>query len=548
MKFRIFILMLALVSLSMFSQNIYKFTGNGDWTDTSQWENGSYPGIVVQAGDVVMVTGGLRIMTKIINYGTIESSIAVSSQSSINIINGSLINFNKLTINETFFSVGPGGKLLVEDFSEFLIGASSGLSNLGDISVSSEGIIKVSGSLATFSNNNSFENLGTIEIIEGKFANRTSVIGSPVINNSGQFTVFEDGEITNLGDFINNSEGVITCANTFTNGSNGKINNLGVMTITGALANLTIDDGSLTNSNLINIENTAKFNVMSLGSFTSNGNVFVSSNCEVVNQSNAFLIKDGKFTNNGILTNQSSISIASVGELQNNGSITNSFTGSKINNLGLLSGFNSQHIGGFFNDGAIAPGNFREAVGRYSLDALTQTSTASLNINLAGTLASTTYDQLFVSESVVLNGTLNVSLLFGFEPEIGDAFTILKQGGAILNTFSTINLPVLPLGRVWDTVNYSNDGVVISVIEDPDLSISDNNGSLKLIFYPNPVIDKVFVSGIFRAMDASIFNLNGQKIMETSISNKNSSIGLSKLSSGIYLLKIEESTFKFLKK
>jgi hypothetical protein len=62
--------------------------------------------------------------------------------------------------------------------------------------------------------------------------------------------------------------------------------------------------------------------------------------------------------------------------------------------------------------------------------------------------------------AATLGGTLNVSLINGFMPSIGDSFTILThQSGS--GTFDTVNLPALAAGT-WE-ITYNATSVVLTV-------------------------------------------------------------------------------------
>ena len=69
------------------------------------------------------------------------------------------------------------------------------------------------------------------------------------------------------------------------------------------------------------------------------------------------------------------------------------------------------------------------------------TTTGILNLELGGTTAGSTYDQLIVTGSATLGGTLNVSLINGFTPVNGQTFSILTSSLARSGTFSTATLP-----------------------------------------------------------------------------------------------------------
>ncbi|HQL79927.1 MAG TPA: laminin B domain-containing protein [Verrucomicrobiota bacterium] len=104
--------------------------------------------------------------------------------------------------------------------------------------------------------------------------------------------------------------------------------------------------------------------------------------------------------------------------------------------------------------GYLSPGS---SVGQIDLTGnYTQTANGKLNIELAGRGVGEV-DRLNVSGTATLAGRLNVSLVGGFAPEIGDQFQVLScttRSG----TFTTLNVPA------GINVNYSNNGVFLSVI------------------------------------------------------------------------------------
>ena len=75
-----------------------------------------------------------------------------------------------------------------------------------------------------------------------------------------------------------------------------------------------------------------------------------------------------------------------------------------------------------------------------------------------GALAVTTpgaqYDVVDVGGSLALGGTLDVELLYGFQPHAGQTFDILNFDPASLaGEFAAISLPDLGGGLAWDTSN-----------------------------------------------------------------------------------------------
>jgi len=488
MKHKLLLVLFVLTIVKAFSQNTYVFNGDGNWTDTTQWENGNYPGTTINTNDTVEILGTLTI--------------------------------SENTNNDNRFIIF-GGILQIS-------------------SLVSSFINDVNGSITILDG-------GTIDVLSGTFENN-SLLNNAVFNN-GAFNV-TNGEVINRGDFENDDDGILTISRTFDNESNGTLVNRGIITITGFSTTL-INSGGINNSKNININNSSTLNSTTDSTFTNqnSGVIEVSTDSRVINNASNFSLR-GKMINNGTIDNNTSIFIAGgPGELENNGTLNNNF-GAEINNFGTVSGINTEHSGDFSNGGVLSPGNPTDATGAYKIDSFfsnyTQTEDGSLEIDLGGTIAGDSYDQVIVDRNATLDGTLNVSLVDGFEPSIGDTFTILFQGRNVSGVFSSVNLPALSAGKQWDNVAYSNtDGVSISVIGSV-LSTTDFNTSTFKI-YPNPVSNILSISGILNSSSASVFDLNGKKLLETELSNVNSSIDLTTIPSGIYLLNLEGKSFKFIK-
>lgn len=69
--------------------------------------------------------------------------------------------------------------------------------------------------------------------------------------------------------------------------------------------------------------------------------------------------------------------------------------------------------------------------GDYVLDGI-------LEMEIAGLIAGTQYDQLIVEGTAFLNGTIEVVLIDGFEPEIGDVFDLIIAEAFVLDELYTI--------------------------------------------------------------------------------------------------------------
>ncbi|HEY3280284.1 MAG TPA: hypothetical protein VGJ83_07205 [Gemmatimonadales bacterium] len=117
---------------------------------------------------------------------------------------------------------------------------------------------------------------------------------------------------------------------------------------------------------------------------------------------------------------------------------------------------------GIFNVNAVAFSNFgsvRPGLGGPGILSITgnypASPTESLHIELGGTTPGAQYDRLAVSGSAALGGALQVSLINGFTPALGDTFTVMtfasRSGG-----FGALNLPLVGGGLALDTVVTAN--------------------------------------------------------------------------------------------
>jgi len=82
----------------------------------------------------------------------------------------------------------------------------------------------------------------------------------------------------------------------------------------------------------------------------------------------------------------------------------------------------------------------------------------TLSIELGGLTAGTQYDQLNNGGNSVLGGALDVNLINGFQPALGETFAIVTfASGTGTGKFTTLNVPA------GLSVNYSNAGVYLVV-------------------------------------------------------------------------------------
>ncbi len=147
--------------------------------------------------------------------------------------------------------------------------------------------------------------------------------------------------------------------------------------------------------------------------------------------------------------------------------------------------------GNLSNGGLVSPGNSPGALhvaGNYA-----QSNAGKLQIELAGTTPGSQYDQLLISGSATLDGTLQASLLGGFAPHEGDSFNVLDFASRT-RQFSSVNLPTLTGSLQWDTSQLYANGVLSVVLP------GDYNG--------NGAVDAADYT-VWRDTLGSNFDLNG---------------------------------------
>ena len=86
-------------------------------------------------------------------------------------------------------------------------------------------------------------------------------------------------------------------------------------------------------------------------------------------------------------------------------------------------------------------------------------STNTLIMELGGTTPGSGHDQIESSGLLTLGGTLQVSLINGFSPVVGNSFDLLNWA-SVASTFTALDLPPLAGGLVWNTSALYTNGVL----------------------------------------------------------------------------------------
>lgn len=201
-----------------------------------------------------------------------------------------------------------------------------------------------------------------------------------------------------------------------------------------------------------------------------NGNATVGANTTLSVASGSTLTVTGTLTNNNII--------------QGTGTIANNFS-----NGGILSpGFSP----GILN----ITGNFANT-GSYNVEI---GGTAGAGVNPNG------HDQLLISGTATLGGTLNVTLTNGFTPAPGDTFLII-DGATSSGDFSTVNLPnIFP--NVWRSLRNNATGTFALNVVGPTAAGVSIAGRVMLqngVGVPNALVTITSSNGITQSVRANSF-------------------------------------------
>jgi hypothetical protein len=117
-----------------------------------------------------------------------------------------------------------------------------------------------------------------------------------------------------------------------------------------------------------------------------------------------------------------------------------------------------------FSDG-FSPGASPAAV---ALENAVFDASATLTMELGGLAPGSEYDRLVLSGDLELDGTLDVKLIHGFAPALGDSFDLFDWN-ALAGAFAAVNLPALAGNAAWDSSRLYSDGSIV-VIPEPATS------------------------------------------------------------------------------
>ncbi|GAB4188281.1 MAG: hypothetical protein Kow00105_02930 [Phycisphaeraceae bacterium] len=424
------------------------------------------------------IDGGTRFDARVDLTGTVN---LLSATSRLAVLGGDLLNPNTIdggTVN------GPAGSSLRAISGDALVG--NGTINVQLDFLAGSELLADNGTLVVPGNFISMGVIGTNDIdgflrVTSAWNTNTatelqlnggSVIGAS-ITNGGLTTGF--GTIAPTGDFINDNiltanGGDLTlnpaatldldgAGNTGTiNAVNGNVIVPKTMGLTPFAGTLNIGAGQTFSMLDGGLDNTGTINMT--GGTYSTSTLLVHQGTLNVNGAMSDINAITFFENGSNSTINHNLRLLQHSTVRSNANING--TGSLIVAAGtVMTAENNAQIGVEL----INRGNFNIRVagaGVVITNDFTQHGIGQINFDLGGYGQGVDYDWLKVSDNATLNGILDVNLMLGFSPVIGDTFEIITAGFGVAGTFSNVNLPTIPFSTVGLGVTYTANSVLIN--------------------------------------------------------------------------------------
>ena len=207
-----------------------------------------------------------------------------------------------------------------------------------------------------------------------------------------------------------------------------------------------------------------------------------------------------------------------------------------MNHGGVLKGSgNFQLPNGYVLNGTLSPGN-SPGVLTFVGD-LTSGSSATFNIDIDGPNAGTDYDQIIVTETAVLDGTINPIL--GYLPADDASFEILSA-----TTLSSCNFPA-KITRSFGGTDFTFDVLCQNnkvYLNGPGVTLNTEKFSkVSLEVYPNPVNETLNIKlNGFTNGKWQLFNAIGHLVNEGHFKEKDFSVAVDRFTSGLYIIKVQD--------
>ena len=379
-------------SLTNESRGNFILSGPGDTVTIGSVSNSGY--VDVENGSTLTINGAVD------NSGFLDTSYDLTGSATVNItgaltneVNGTFALF-RAHDTATLGGLNNSGRVDLENGSSLTINGAA--DNFGILSTDFYGY----GGGNTITSNGLLTNEATGQFILNGPGDMAT-IGGNLTNAAGAKVDIEGGSTLHIGGDADNSGTLVTG----TNGSGGN-----TVTVTG---NLTNEAGGI-------------FQLNAPGDMAGIG---------------------GDMTNSGSVDveSQTTLTVAGNYNQQNqwaattlNGTLTLMAGQASFNAGTFLFGNGGTIVGNALMGGVIVPGTSLLTPGALNITGnYTQAGSGMFALGIAGTAQCTGYSCLNITGSALLGGSLNIALLNGFFPKIGDTFTFLTANGGVGGTFST---------------------------------------------------------------------------------------------------------------
>ena len=357
-----------------------------------------------------------------------SANLSSANLSGVNLSSADLFNTNLSSTDLTSATLGTA-KLRYADFT----GANLSGTALGDGTRFDgfiyEGRLDIGAGTTTL-NSLAFANLGTLTTIAG-----------------GTLTA-PNGVSLGVGRIIAGS-GVVAGKVAGTTGSTIAASGNLALGNAASPAGFTTDGEIYTGTNVVTLNDS---NQAVLGSLTQLGSGGVSG---TLNATHGVYVDFGRnLVGQGTVNGNNALADATIinGSVQGTGSGL-LFTG-YVKGQGTFSG--SVTFGGTYSPG-LSPASV-------SVDDMNLLGTSTLVMELGGLTAGSQHDQINASGTVTLDGILDLDLINGFTPVLGNSFDLFN--GTLVGDFDTVMLPALGGALAWDTTQLTQNGTV-SVVPEP---------------------------------------------------------------------------------
>jgi len=219
-----------------------------------------------------------------------------------------------------------------------------------------------------------------------------------------------------------------------------------------------------------NLTNAATGNIMGRGTLAV-GTVLTNQGDLALSNGQTDIFGDVNNTAGGRVIVSGNADVTFWGDVTDTGSLFNVSTGSSATFFGTA-GFGISGGGDVYFEADVTPGSspgLETFGGDVHFGVL-----ATLEVEIGGTTPGSEFDVLDIAALADLGGALEVTLLGGFSPAIGDTFEIITAAN-VVDTFDMENFPDLG-GLLWD-ISYGATNVVLEVVS-PFAADFDNDGDV----------------------------------------------------------------------